>query len=166
MTQTQEITQVLTPEIMPEVAIDREHLFISNLATHPTQYEAAIAAGYSPTYARTSISLKFKSDKFLDKLKAHYNGNAAMLLPRILNAESKAVGIVNDDPTQLPKYHRTLSELKRSAGVLQPDPANVQQTIQVTNIRNLFAQAQDQGATDQEVKERVRIALEKKAGES
>jgi len=158
-----DINGALTPEVIPDAVVDREQLFINNLATHANQREAAIAAGYSPTYAATSISLKFKSERFMAKLRDYYKGNAALLLPKIMATEAKVVDLVYDDPGELPKHRQTLKELKQSASVLSSDQGQVQPVLHITSIRNLFAQSNTIAPSDQEIKARVAAALEAKS---
>jgi len=130
--------------------VDREDLFIECLTQYPTKWQAGVAAGYSESYSKGPLSTKFKNKRFMDKLRAHYNGNAAFLLPKILNAESAVVQLVTDDPMLLPKFRHTLKELKQSAGVLQPDAEAGQPAIQITNIRSMVLQMQEEPAIIQE----------------
>ena len=119
-----------------------EEAFIANLAKYPTPRQAAEAAGYSTLYSKGIMTHKTKSKRFMDKLRAYYNGNAAMLLPNIIRAEAKAVELVNQDVSLLPKYRQTLKELKQSAGVLQQE-AVIQNTISFTSIRSFVQQLED-----------------------
>jgi len=140
----------------PGEPLDREDQFIRNLATHSTQASAAIAAGYSTSYANSTICHKFRSKTFIDKLRTYYSGNAAMLLPKILSAEAQAVDLVNNDITQLPKYRHTLSELKRTSQVLAPEAVATQTTINVNDLRVLMTGAQAGAANDSAIRARIR----------
>jgi len=128
---------------------DREQRFIENLATRKSIKQAAIDAGYSIGYASGDIYHKVKSPKFISKLRSHYNGVAASLLPSIINAEAKVIDIVAADPEQLPKFRHTLRELKQSAGVLSPDVSVVNQTLNYVDLRGTLTRARvDQDAID------------------
>jgi len=133
------------PDTMP-----REERFIECLSYFKDERVAALHAGYSETTAGNIRNWKLNDPKFIAKLRTRYNGSAAMLLPRILAVESKAVELVNDDPTLLPKFRHTLKELKQSAGVLQPDAEAGQPVIQITNIRSMVLQMQEEPAIIQE----------------
>jgi len=133
----------LPMETLPGEPIKREDQFIRNLAQYPTVKAAAIAAGYSESYANSNLYQRMKSESLLRKIREYYNGNAAIMLPRILDAERKVVELVHADPKELPKYRHTLRELKQSAGVLQSDTPTSQPTIKVGSIRNLVLQMQE-----------------------
>ena len=115
-----------------------EDRFISYLSTCKTIRAAGIKAGYSESYSKTNLCDKFKNQAFLNKLKTYYNGYSASLLPKILHAESKVVDIVLNDPEKLPKFSRTLKELKQSAGVLQQDQAPGSVMINIENMQNIL----------------------------
>ena len=132
------------PNQTPESKADREDLFISNLATCKSIKEAGIKSGYSESYSKTNLCDKFKSQRFIKKVRQHYNGYSAALLPKILHAESKVVDMVLNDPELLPKFRHTLKEIKQSTGILKPEEEQRQPMIKVDNIQNLLVQVHDE----------------------
>lgn len=119
---------------------DRENKLIELLSMYKSPQEAARKAGYSEQYSRNITSNKFKSERFLNRLQQHYNGNSTLLLPLIHKAERKVVELVSDNPDDLAKHRHTIKEIKQSAGVLAPDTQPRQATINIKEVRNLMLQ--------------------------
>ena len=142
MTQTQIVQLEPNQEALPS-KVDREELFISNLATCKTIKDAGIKAGYSESYSSTNLCDKFKKPDFIKKIRTFYNGYSAALLPKILHAESKVVDIVLADPEKISKFRHTLKEIKQSTGILKPDDDVRKPMIQVANIKNLLLNVHD-----------------------
>jgi hypothetical protein len=130
-----------TKEISPTLA--REDNFIELLGKSTSIRQAALEAGYSEAYSNTDVYKKFKSDRFLKRLKQHYNGYSHALLPKILNIESKVVDLLLEDPSQVPKFRHTLKEIKQSSGVLDQDNAPRAPTIRINNVKNLLLKAHE-----------------------
>jgi len=126
-------------ELVEAAPQSREDLFVSNLGRYRTQREAALASGYSESYARTSISEKWKSEKFLAKVRKYYHRNAVFLLPKIFNIEAMVVDLVLNNPEILPKHRHTLKELKQTAGVLQHIEAAERETINYDELRQVLS---------------------------
>ena len=129
----------------------RESKFIEYLSIYTNPVTAAKKAGYSDTYSLNISCNKLKSQRFLNKLKAHYNGRAAALLPALQKVESKAVQYCMENPQELPKFRHTLKEIKQTAGVLAPDITTNTPTVQINGVQNLMLQIQaekEQGAEE------------------
>jgi hypothetical protein len=120
-----------------------EDEFIIYLSQCPTVKEAGLKAGYSPSYCDGTIYNKFKSERFLKKIRKHYNGHTHALLPRIIQAESKVIDIILADPEKLAKFRHTVTELKRSAGVLDQENTTKPPVIKIGNVKNLLLNAHD-----------------------
>ena len=120
---------------------EREDVFISLLGTGMTMKEAGIKAGYSESYSKTMICNKFKSQRFLEKIRNHYNGYAHVLLPKIIKAESKLVDIILEEPEKLSKHARTIDQIKRSTGLLEQDNQAKAPIIKIGQVKNLLLNA-------------------------
>jgi hypothetical protein len=128
--------------------LSREDLFIRLLAVYENQGDAAIAAGYSESYSKTSISEKFKSKTFLAKLKSYYNNSTYSLLPKIAKVESDVVQLVVDNPEDISKYRHTIKEIKQSAGILRADEEQRQSLVSVKNIQNILLNVHQVGSSE------------------
>jgi hypothetical protein len=128
--------------------LSREDLFIRLLAVYENQGEAALAAGYSESYSKTSISEKFKSKTFLAKLKSYYNNSTYSLLPKIAKVESDVVQLVVDNPEDISKYRHTIKEIKQSAGILRADEEQRQSLVSVKNIQNILLNVHQVGSSE------------------
>jgi len=135
-----------------------ENKFIELLSTFRDPREAALKAGYSKTYSYNIRSNKFKNQRFIEKLKQTYNGDASVLLLPILGIESalihEAYKLLQDaqneqDPTQrstkfkeaadfCTKTKGTRKEIKQSVGVLQADDAPKPMMINVKAVQNIL----------------------------
>ena len=140
-----------------------EDRFIENLFIYRKPEEAALAAGYSETYAKSIVSRKRKSQRFIQKLKSSYNGNAVLILPEIFHSEASSIQLSNniihdlqhqidntDDINKkteltekslsiLAKAASTRKELKQTAGVLAQEG---QTTVNLVNIEKIQAISQ------------------------
>ena len=119
----------------------REDEFIRCLAIYPSTKEAGIKAGYSESYSSSDICNKFKSERFLKKIRKFYNGSTHMLLPKIFRAESQVVDLVLEDPEKVSKHRHTLTEIKRSIGVLDQETTSKPPVIKIGNVKNLLLNA-------------------------
>ncbi len=125
-----------------EVVLSNQERLVLNLATCPNVHDAGIASGYSEAYSTGPIYKLLKSETFQAKLRNHYRGSAASFLPFIQAIELKALNHVNGDITQLPKFSRTLKELKQAAGVLSQDSAPGVVLVKVQSIQNVMLNVQ------------------------
>ena len=116
-------------DIAPGEPLSREDRFIIELYENGgSMREAGIAAGYSKSYASSIICRKFRSERFLRKLRDYNYSEYHKLLPKLRRIDMKALEHVDGDITQLPKFERTIGTIKRQIGVLaddQPGPVNV-----------------------------------------
>ena len=87
------------------------------------------------------ICNKFKSQRFLEKIRNHYNGYAHVLLPKIIKAESKLVDIILEEPEKLSKHARTIDQIKRSTGLLEQDNQAKAPIIKIGQVKNLLLNA-------------------------
>jgi len=122
---------------------DRETLYITYLAQYPTQYEAAIAAGYSEQYAKTSISEKWKSKRFLDKLEKHYRTFPKRLVPQVFGFYSKEMARILRDGDEQGKSKHIPKQILQMAGYLDSDAKPGHTTINVREVRNLMLSIQN-----------------------
>ena len=120
--------------IKPE---DREQLLIQNMSMYPTIKEAAISAGYSESYATSNIYRLIKKPEFQNRLKQYYRVYNTALLPRILEAETRLIEKIVEDPEKLSKHHATIKQIKQAAGILEPDNTPKQPFINIRNLQEL-----------------------------
>lgn len=120
--------------IKPE---DREQLLIQNLSLYPTIKEAAIQVGYSESCATSNIYRLIRKPAFQNRLKQYYRVHNTALLPRILEAETRLIEKIVEDPEKLSKHHTTIKQIKRAAGILEPDETPKESFINITNLQEL-----------------------------
>jgi hypothetical protein len=120
--------------ISPE---DREQLLIQNLSMYPTIKEAAINAGYSESYAKSNVYRLIKKPEFQSRLKQYYRVHNTALLPRILEAETKLIEKIVEDPEKLSKHHTTIKQIKQASGILEPDDTPKQPMINIKSLQEL-----------------------------
>jgi hypothetical protein len=153
-------------DILNEVPRDaREERLIVNLFEGQTIKEAAIAAGYSRSFASSAISNKVRSPEFKRKMLSHAAALKLLELPAVLQGEAGVTNIFQkavidaqnetDDEVRkakedralkiLAKSRHTLKETKQIAGLLQPDFAPQGQVVNIQGVQNLMLQLQNSG---------------------
>lgn len=111
MTENNELDHVLS----------KEEKLIRNLSIYKSPQKAAREAGYSESFASSTVYVKIKKPSFQKKIRDFYNGLAAFQLPIISQIERKALEHLIDNVGDVPKFSNTLKQIKQSAGVLTPD---------------------------------------------
>ena len=139
------------PENLPDTPKDREQVFIENLATAKSVSEAGRIAGYSEAYIKGDFYKKFNSKRFIQRVRDHYNGFSYTLLPKIAQAESKVVDLILEDPEKLPKFERTLKQIKQATGILKPEEQPGQPMISVQNIQNILLNVHDRAENTEDI---------------
>ena len=128
-----------TDDIVPAEPLSREDRFIIELYQNGgSMREAGIAAGYSPSYASSIICRKFRSERFLKKLRDYNYSEYHKLLPKISRIDQKALAHVDEDISRLPRFERTLSTIKRQIGILDDHPRGPANIIAICEIQNLL----------------------------
>ena len=127
---------------------DREEKLLIALSQYPTIYEAGQAAGYSDSYSRNLLNQKIKSESFQNRLREHYKGFTACLLPAIAKVESEVLKECIKDVNNVPKFGRTLKEIKQAAKILSPDIPQAPPTIHIDQVQVLMQQIQASKSPD------------------
>src|SRR3990172_9182694 len=102
---------------------ERAELFIRNLFLCKSTQDAALEAGYSPTYASGPIYKKIRNAKFQEKLRKYAISNELLNIPKIMQIETDALRYLEDKPAELPKFAAILKQKKQIAGLLHHDMA-------------------------------------------
>ena len=132
------------PDIIDDTPeLSREDLFIRYLMLEGNVKQAALKAGYSNTYANSTIIYKFNSPRFIDKVRKAYNGNSVQLLSKLSLINTKVIERCVEDVDNVPKFERTLKHIRQSGGVEAQDHTGNQPMIQVANIKNLLLNVHD-----------------------
>ena len=129
------------PDNLPEEQPSKQDLFIEYLSTCETVKEAALAAGYSESYATKTIYSRMKSHKFADRIRERYNGHAVTLLPKLANIDTAIINHLADNPLDAPKYKDTQQRILQVAGVLQDTPVMVNPTFTYVDLRTMVTTA-------------------------
>lgn len=117
---------------------DREDLFIRNLFICKSTQDAALEAGYSPTYSSGPIYQKIKSAKFQEKLRKYAIAHELLNIPKIMALENAALKHLDGKPEELPKFAAILKQKKQVAGLLQHDAAPQAPTISIKDVGQLM----------------------------
>lgn len=111
----------------------REDKFIDLLYGVADPEEAALQAGYSPSYAESIKSHKLQNPKFIAKVRKRYGQNFVYKLPALHNIYSKAIDEYLSDPQLAIKHPKLLKEMEINAGVKDEEV----QPPQVYNIKDI-----------------------------
>ena len=120
----------------------REEKFIRALFTYNNVREAGKYAGYSPAYVNSgNFYRKLKNPKFQEQVRQYAIAHGLLNIPRICRIEDAVLTHLEANPLDVPKYQRTLKEIKQVSGLLQPDDqATKTPTIRISNVQNLMLQ--------------------------
>ena len=124
---------------LPDIPLDSESAFISNLFLYNSTTEAAIKAGYSESYATSAIRVRLKDPKFLNRIREYAQQHELVeSVPQIMRLEQSALNYLRDKPQELPKFTGLLKQKKQIAGLLSQDVAPQQATISIGQVSNLM----------------------------
>nr|BDD44331.1 hypothetical protein 8 [Desulfobacterales bacterium] len=120
--------------------LTREEQFIRNLCLYDSTRDAAIAAGYSKSYANGPLYQRLKNPDFQNKIREYYIQHSRLVLPKILKLNNKIIEYLvdRDNFKETPKYKDTLRQILQVSGLLQTDKAEPTQTINYIEIRKLM----------------------------
>jgi hypothetical protein len=129
---------------LPAESESKEDLFIRFLPECKTVKEAALKAGYSPSYSSSQIYNKLKSPNFQRKMRDYYVSECHMAIPKIVKLHSKVLEWLDEGNNfkELPKYDKTHRFILQSAGVIGADEQPRQSTINIGSIRELSVKLQ------------------------
>lgn len=156
---------IKNPDISQPEPIDRETQLIQNLSRYRNVKDAALASGYTLTYANSDVYKLIRKESFQRKVVQYYNGMAAAILPQLIRSESAAILAITKtfdnaetsiDPKEqerledkaiarLSKLAPTAKQIKQATGVLSSDqqaPSYVQIDVK-TLINNRFEGVRD-----------------------
>jgi len=124
---------------IPDIPLDRESSLIRNLFIEPNVYQAAIKAGYSHSYADSTIHTRLKNPKFQAKVREYAITHELInSVPVIMRLEHNALKWLADKPEELPKFASILKQKKQIAGLLSQDVQPQQATISIGQVSNLM----------------------------
>ena len=132
-------------ETLPVETESREDQFIRLLPECATVKEAALKAGYSPSYSCSKIYNKLKSPNFQRKMRDYYVSECHMAIPKIVKLHGKVLDYLDTDDNfkELPKYDKTHRFILQSAGMIGNDEQPKQQVINIGSIKELSIQLQN-----------------------
>jgi hypothetical protein len=123
--------------------ISREERFLDNLEIYRDPVKAALAAGYSKSYAELIKYQKLTSKHFRAKLLERFKGSAILELLNIGFAEHKAFEDLADEINADRRVHKLsklapiIKQKKQEAGILAQDTPS-QPTININELKVLI----------------------------
>lgn len=125
-----------------EKRLDREDLLIRYFCESGDKKKAAIEAGYSESFSKAGVYLKFQDRRFLEKLYAYNRAMYAMLLPDLHKARANvAVKLASEENWEkVAKNEKVLQGIEVLAGSRSHDDFTPQPTVQIGSVQNLMLQ--------------------------
>ena len=94
-------------------------------------YQAAIAAGYADSTAKTIMYKMNRTDKYRQKCQEYAISKNVELLPKVTQIDSQIIDLINADPNLYPKFKDVPRQVKQVAGILKDASPMLQPMVNI-----------------------------------